>query len=345
MIFLFVLAAFIGYYMCKKENRDSFEGFAAIDDARQAVREVYNADIDAIRNLSTVATKLQAGGLNVPGVMKTNKINLTNDRWENQHEGNIKSYVVSDDGNYKKLMLVGNDSGGGNVRRVGMWDDVEISRNLQVNGGVNVNGNINGPSISTNNPTWNGWISGNFGMSGKDRVVIGNLENQATVGAHNNALNAWTPLRLQGDTINMIANNGVVTMQGRNILAELNNLNSKFANMTASQVFNVNRGDNGWNGRTSGNFTVGSGKKIFQINLSLFVNGNNGVDINFYFSNGFHIWCGSYINHGGNHTGQSFTRVIENSQLPAGNYTVRATCNLHVDGNDYLHASIITLPI
>lgn len=45
--------------------------------------------------------------------MKTNKINLTNDKWENNYEGNIKSYVVSDDGNYKKLMLVGNDSGGG----------------------------------------------------------------------------------------------------------------------------------------------------------------------------------------------------------------------------------------
>ena len=136
-----------------------------------------------------------------------------------------------------------------------------------------------------------------------------------------------------------------MTVQNLNVISELNTLNSKFANMTASQVFNVNRGDGGWNGRTSGNFTVGSGKKIFQINLSLFVNGNNGVDINFHFSNGFRIWCGSYINHGGNHTGQSFTRVIENWELPAGTHNVRVTCNLHVDGNDYLHASMITLPI
>ena len=133
IVFLFVIAAFIGYYMCKKE---SFEGFAAIDDARQAVKEIYNADIDAIRNLATVATKLQAGGLTVPGVMKTNKINLTNDKWENIHEGDGKSYVVSDDGNYKKLMLVGHKSAGADARRIGMWDDVEISRNLQVNGNV-----------------------------------------------------------------------------------------------------------------------------------------------------------------------------------------------------------------
>ena len=75
IIFLFIIAAFIGYYMCKKESFDTVEGFAAIDDARQAVREIYNADIDAIRNLSTVATKLQAGGLTVPGTLTANSGN------------------------------------------------------------------------------------------------------------------------------------------------------------------------------------------------------------------------------------------------------------------------------
>ncbi len=265
MIFLFVIAAFVGYYMCKSEKFTSvegLEGFASIDDAKQAVREVYNADIDAIRNLATVATKLQAGGLMVPGVMKTNKINLTNDKWENQHEGNIKSYVVSDDGNYKKLMLVGNDSGGGNVRRVGVWDDLQVSRNLQVDGSVNVNGNINGPSVSTNNPTWNGWISGNFGSGVKDRIVIGNLENQATVGSHNNALNAWTPLRLQGDSINMIANNGNInasgninvtgslTTQGMNIVNEIKAIKAQLATrfpdnntVTLGPVYNISGGN------------------------------------------------------------------------------------------------------
>jgi len=72
MVFLFVIAAFVGYYMCKSQSHDSFEGFAAIDDARQAVRELYNADVDAIRNLSTVATKLQAGGLTHPGTLTVN---------------------------------------------------------------------------------------------------------------------------------------------------------------------------------------------------------------------------------------------------------------------------------
>jgi hypothetical protein len=72
IIFLFILAAFVGYYMCKTEKFTSVEGFSAINDARQAVREIYNADIDAIRNLSTVATRLQAGGLTVPGTLTAN---------------------------------------------------------------------------------------------------------------------------------------------------------------------------------------------------------------------------------------------------------------------------------
>jgi hypothetical protein len=75
IVFLFVIAAFIGYYICKRGSFDSFEGFAAIDDARQAVKEIYNADIDAIRNLATVATKLQAGGLTHPGRLTVNSGN------------------------------------------------------------------------------------------------------------------------------------------------------------------------------------------------------------------------------------------------------------------------------
>jgi hypothetical protein len=75
LIFLFVIAAFVGYYFCKKESFDSIEEFSAINDARQAVREVYNADVDAIRNLSEVAKKLQAGGITIPGTLTANSGN------------------------------------------------------------------------------------------------------------------------------------------------------------------------------------------------------------------------------------------------------------------------------
>ncbi len=111
------------------------------NDIKEGIRQVYLADVDAIRNLSSVATKLQAGGITVPGVLKTHKLNMMDDKWENVHEGDDKSYIVSDNTNYKKLMLVGNNKGGG-VRRVGVWDDMEVSRNLQVNGTVNTNSKL-----------------------------------------------------------------------------------------------------------------------------------------------------------------------------------------------------------
>jgi hypothetical protein len=37
------------------------------NDIKEAVKQVYLADVEAIRNLSEVATKLQAGGLTIPG--------------------------------------------------------------------------------------------------------------------------------------------------------------------------------------------------------------------------------------------------------------------------------------
>jgi hypothetical protein len=43
------------------------------------------------------------------------------------------------------------------------------------------------------------WIAGNFGALIGDRVVMGNLEAVATLGAHNNALNAWAPLAINPD--------------------------------------------------------------------------------------------------------------------------------------------------
>ena len=112
MIFLFVIAAFVGYYMCKKESFDTFEGFAAIDDARQAVREVYNADIDAIRNLSTVATKLQAGGLTHPGRLTVNSgadhLPILAQSNTDSHillrtknDGNKDSYLINRDGHHR----------------------------------------------------------------------------------------------------------------------------------------------------------------------------------------------------------------------------------------------------
>jgi hypothetical protein len=92
------------------------------------------------------------------------------------------------------LNIVGMSSGKGHQdRRVDMWAE----------GVFNVHG-----GVAAHQGAQNGWISGNFGAHSKDRVVLGNLENQATVGSHNNELNAWRQLTLRGDQINLTSHNG-----------------------------------------------------------------------------------------------------------------------------------------
>ncbi len=54
-------------------TKDTKEPMAEVSgDIKEAVKQVYLADVEAIRNLSEVATKLQAGGLTVPGNLTTN---------------------------------------------------------------------------------------------------------------------------------------------------------------------------------------------------------------------------------------------------------------------------------
>ena len=50
---------------CKEEIKESMSNVS--NDIKEAVKQVYLADVESIRNLSEVATKLQAGGLTIPG--------------------------------------------------------------------------------------------------------------------------------------------------------------------------------------------------------------------------------------------------------------------------------------
>ena len=50
---------------CKEEIKESMSNVS--NDIKEAVKQVYLADVESIRNLSEVANKLQAGGLTIPG--------------------------------------------------------------------------------------------------------------------------------------------------------------------------------------------------------------------------------------------------------------------------------------
>lgn len=44
------------------------------------------------------------------------------------------SRIANDTNHYKKLMIIGNTSGGGNVRRVGVWDEFQVNGTFCING-------------------------------------------------------------------------------------------------------------------------------------------------------------------------------------------------------------------
>ncbi len=59
IVILIILIACL-FYKTRKIQSDTgkIEGFAVTDDMKKAINEIYNADIDAIRNLSSIATKI-----------------------------------------------------------------------------------------------------------------------------------------------------------------------------------------------------------------------------------------------------------------------------------------------
>ncbi len=62
-------------YWTKDSNKESMADNQ--DNAIEAaIKRIYKADVEAIRNLANIATKLQAGGLTIPGKITVDEINI-----------------------------------------------------------------------------------------------------------------------------------------------------------------------------------------------------------------------------------------------------------------------------
>jgi microcystin-dependent protein len=70
--FLFMLIFIILSLIYYKLPDNSKENFDTTTDIKTAVNQLYNADIEAIRNLSSISSQLIAGGLTVPGNLSVN---------------------------------------------------------------------------------------------------------------------------------------------------------------------------------------------------------------------------------------------------------------------------------
>ena len=99
LIFLIILGIVVGYIFVLYKV-ESMADVGNTDQIKAVVKEIYLADVDAIRNLSEVATKLQAGGLTMPG-----QLNIISDskhiqlKTKNDDTKNI--YLTNTDGHFR----------------------------------------------------------------------------------------------------------------------------------------------------------------------------------------------------------------------------------------------------
>ena len=77
---LIILFIYVVYLHCKINKNKNIENFAVTDDIRAAVKEVYNTDMEAVRQLAKMAEDLRTGGIKIPGnLIVTGTITSTGD--------------------------------------------------------------------------------------------------------------------------------------------------------------------------------------------------------------------------------------------------------------------------
>jgi len=113
LVFLLVLGIVIGYVfmLYKIEKVESMADVGNLDQIKEAVKQVYMADVEAIRNLSNVATQLQAGGLTVPGDLTTKgKLNVNSNITANSGDFHIPINAQSNADSHIQLKTKNDDN-------------------------------------------------------------------------------------------------------------------------------------------------------------------------------------------------------------------------------------------
>ena len=79
-IILIILFIYVIYLHSKINKNKNIENFAVTDDIKAVVKEIYNTDMEAIRQLAKMAEDLRAGGIKIPGnLIVTGTITSTGD--------------------------------------------------------------------------------------------------------------------------------------------------------------------------------------------------------------------------------------------------------------------------
>ena len=196
-IYLFFLTIIIFYLLycniCSKK-----EGFDTTADVKTAINQVYNADIEAIRNLSSIASQLITGGLTVPG-----DLNITNNLYVKSsdpgHQVQIGTSQIKFRGDGKAHYALTNDSTDGKFKISNSGGNGEIGKGfvndcmtIDTTGNTTIAGTLtSGTIINENNANIKGDISigGHATIAGKLR-----LPNNTTISSDPDDPTHWVRL-------------------------------------------------------------------------------------------------------------------------------------------------------
>ena len=149
--FLFMLIFIILGLIYYKLPDSSKENFDATSDMKAVINQVYNADIEAIRNLSSISTQLIAGGLTVPGKLSITgqlKVGSWTIQDSNGHLQFIKDGVQYDN-DYGKIPQ---DTGFIAMSQDGnIWSNRSTGRGWLADNKLNISGGTINGSLTVNN--------------------------------------------------------------------------------------------------------------------------------------------------------------------------------------------------
>ena len=207
--FICILNFVLILYLLYKDLTQQKEHFDATTDAiRTAINTRYGADVEAIRNLSDLASRLIAGGLTVPGNLGVNGdfvLSGTN-QWV---------FHTPDDGRERMYIAPG-------IRdQNGSWNwgksvTIDYDGTVTINGNLNVTGYINVTGNST--VTGNNNILGDLVLDGTNQWIFHTPNDGRTslyIAPMTSTGHAWHKgLEIVGETGNLNVNGGNLNVNG-----------------------------------------------------------------------------------------------------------------------------------
>lgn len=119
IIIIYLIISHCKIWFDKSIYKNNIENFAVTDDIKGAIKEIYNSDMESVRQLAIMSQKLLAGGLEIPGNVKiTGNLEVS---------GAIKSSGAINSSS--EINSAGAINSGGNIQSKGEIKTVDIYNN------------------------------------------------------------------------------------------------------------------------------------------------------------------------------------------------------------------------